>query len=475
MIDGMIDFERVAGYFWAAQFPEVSQRGELTAAVGENIHADLQGGALSAGLTPGPGPVPAFEPGDMAGALRAYAAASVARWRAITIHGQLDTRDSVTLFDAHNQGLPGLAARYIAPAAIFGAHVSPDELYSAVRFRLDDPVRQRHLTDGESSVVNDDQSVLCVEASPEGNWLIYEASKPTTLWQLEIRVVASCQGLAQLALYPDKDLVISETEVRINSDSEWLPVYGPAFRAKPTDVRFDTLLPSTELTVERFATWIELNDRFDGIAFAVGRDLNVALQAQVQVLTSLVEGFHRRLPYEQDLVPKTTNKQKQALQRVRGAAVEAAAKQAGKEGLDRELISKLVDRALGNIGEKSYLERAEEIIAEVRAVIPEISEAVDKLPQRIRDSRNAFAHQLPQDEKKDPLDERVNRWIVVSKVTPWLLRALLLLKVGVDPVLLHRKYLEFNRFAFYRANTELRVRELGWDPFPAKPPSNNDG
>ena len=418
--------------------------------------------------------MPAFEPGDTAGALRAYAAASVARYRAITIHGQLDTRDSVTLIDANNHGGAGLAARYIAPEAIFGAHVSPDELYSAVRFRLDYLFWLRHLTDGESSVVNDDQSVLCVEASPEGNWLIYEASKPTTLRQLEIRVVASCQGLAQLALYPDEDLVTSETEVRINSDSEWLPVYGPAFRAKPTDVRFDTLLPSTELTAERFATWIELNDGFDGIAFAVARDLNVAIQAQVEVLTSLVEGFHRRLPYEQDLVPKTTNKQKQALQRVRGAAVEAAANQAETEGLDRELVSKLVDRALGHIGEKSYLERAEEIIAEVRAVIPEISEAVASCPSEseIRDTHSLINCRRT---RRSPLDERVNRWIVVSKVTPWLLRALLLLKVGVDPVLLHRKYLEFNRFAFYRANTERRVRELGWDPLPTKPPSNNDG
>ena len=55
-------------------------------------------------------------------------------------------------------------------------------------------------------------------------------------------------------------------------------------------------------------------------------------------------------------------------------------------------------------------------------------------------------------------------WCRVSP--PWLLRALLLLKVDVDAQLLREKYLENEPFAFYRENTEPRVRELSWD----KPP-----
>jgi hypothetical protein len=58
---------------------------------------------------------------------------------------------------------------------------------------------------------------------------------------------------------------------------------------------------------------------------------------------------------------------------------------------------------------------------------------------------------------------------VVSSVTPWLLRALLLLEVGVDAQVLREKYLENENFAFYRVNAEIRVRELGWDKPPSRP------
>jgi hypothetical protein len=75
---------------------------------------------------------------------------------------------------------------------------------------------------------------------------------------------------------------------------------------------------------------------------------------------------------------------------------------------------------------------------------------------------------LPQNNAKDPLEDRVTRWTVVSIVTPWLLRTLLLLKVGVDQQVLRGKYLENESFAFYRENAEIRVRKLGWDE-PPKP------
>jgi hypothetical protein len=62
---------------------------------------------------------------------------------------------------------------------------------------------------------------------------------------------------------------------------------------------------------------------------------------------------------------------------------------------------------------------------------------------------------------KDPLEDRARRWTVVSQVTPWLLRALLLLRVGVEPQVLREKYLENKRFAFYQVNVEVRVKEVG--------------
>ena len=190
--------------------------------------------------------------------------------------------------------------------------------------------------------------------------------------------------------------------------------------------------------------------------------MNIAVQAQVQLLTSLVEGLHRRLSetFEQTWFPKA---RKAALKRVRKAAADAAADRASQEGLNPELMRERVKRAVGHVGDKSYLERAAAVVERVCAELPEIAAMVPDLPVRLTDPRHSFAHQLPQDNEKDPLDDRARRWIVISRVTPWLLRALLLLEVGVEPQLLRQKYLENENFAFDRVNVELRVRELGWE------------
>jgi len=54
-------------------------------------------------------------------------------------------------------------------------------------------------------------------------------------------------------------------------------------------------------------------------------------------------------------------------------------------------------------------------------------------------------------------------WLVVSEAIACLLRALLLLRVGIDPALLRRRFLDFQRFGFFRANTAQDVSELSWE------------
>jgi hypothetical protein len=163
---------------------------------------------------------------------------SVASFQPTTLHGQLDTGEPVTLLDAQNYGRAGdFAPRYRTNAgAIVGAHVSKDQLYSTVRFRMDRPYWPAHLADGESSEVEDDGSTLTVNASGGDNWLVYESSMPVTLRQLELRVVSGCLALLQLALYPDKDRATRETQVQIERGSLWLSVHGPAFCAELGDV-----------------------------------------------------------------------------------------------------------------------------------------------------------------------------------------------------------------------------------------------
>lgn len=476
----MTNFEAVDGQFWLPEYPDVLVQGAFTAIAGEQAEVTLDGG-LPVGLIPGgQPPVPAAKVGDMASVMRSHAAGSAARFRPVTVAGRLAGGGFVTLLNAPNFGGPGSAPRYVSSATIIGAApVTSDQSYSAVRFLLDNPLWLAHLTDGDSAVVEDDQSVLNVESSPDGNWLVYESSSPVGLRQVESRVVSGCLALAQLALFPETDLVARQTQVRVEPDGPWLAVHGPAFGVEPEHQRLQTLLPRTELTVERFASWIELNDRFDGLAWAIAKEMEMAIQLQVQVLTSLVEGFHRRLPFQQLWLPAEADEQKSreqraALQRVREAAVEAAATQAQRDGqLDHELVRRRVSDALGHLGERSYRERATDIVDAVLTAVPEIGESVANIPPRLRDSRIEFAHQLPQpsmSDSKDPFEMRALRWIALSRLTTWLIRVLLLLHVGVDSGLLRERCLEHERFAFYRVNLDKLVRELGWEP-PSEPQS----
>lgn len=112
--------------------------------------------------------------------------------------------------------------------------------------------------------------------------------------------------------------------------------------------------------------------------------------------------------------------------------------------------------------EVSFQQRAEAVIAEVCSHIPEIAESVVDLAARIKKARNDLAHHLPGD-ADEALKTRALEWLVVANTTAWLLRALLLLRIEIEPDVLRERLLAFRRFGFFRANTAQHVRELGWE------------
>jgi hypothetical protein len=442
------------GEFWTPDDPGLRVRGVFTAEIGKNLEVHLDADLV-------PNPLVVEVPGGRA--LSADPARVVESFLPITLQGQLDSNESVTLLDAQKYGVGAWFGppRYVADAAVLGANVAGvDQRYRGVRFRMDDPYWLAHLAVGQSSVVDDGISSLGVEGSDEGNWLVYETSAPVTLRDLEIRVLSGCRALVQLVAL-DHVLVTRETEVRVNPAGSWLTVRGPAFCALLDGADTEMLVPREELTVERFAKWIPLNDTLDGLAWGVATPVEGVLQVQVQVVTSLVEGLHRRLPYQQSKFPAATGK---ALDRVKQAARRAAkAKAETEKNLDPDRIREAVMDAVSRVEDVDYVQRAEVVVAETCGAVPEISEYVANLPERLAKARNDFAHQLPQDETKEPFARRVLRWLVVARITPWLLRVLLLLRAGIEPQVVRKGCLACGRFGLFRANTAQLVSELGWE------------
>lgn len=443
------------GWFWSARGgPRV--RGEFIAETGQNAEVSLVGAVVDdprATVKHTASATTVTYSGDPAKIVAAFAP--------VDLHGELDSGQLVTLLAAQNHGL--ITPHYVVRVAVLGALVSSDQLYSALRFRIDDPFWTAHLADGEAHAVPDDGSVLRAAApeagSDKGTWLVYESALPRSHQELDIRVVGGCLALARLAL--DQPLAVRTIEVRTSQNGEWLPLHSKAYSASASGVG-ESLLPREELTIERFANWIELNDRLDGLASAVDGLGQGTLQTQVLVGTSLVEGLHRRLQYEQSQFPEATGG---ALGRVKKAARNAAAEQAkAEQKMDPDLVHKAVMDAVGHFEEVGYRTRAQDIIDQVTSAVPQLAESVPGLADKLMAARNELAHHLVLSDEKEPLDHRINRWAAISYVTPWLLRLLLLLQAGTEPGALREACLRSNRFSFARANVAAIARDLGWLP-----------
>jgi hypothetical protein len=301
--------------------------------------------------------------------------------------------------------------------------------------------------------LEDDGSRLSVEPSVDGNWLVYESSAPATLRQLEIRVISGCLAFMTLALYLDEGPKATDTQVRIDGHSPWLEVLGPAFSSRSNDHEHSTLLLREELTLERFAKWIALNDRFDGLAWIVGRRQPGALQATVLIYTTLLEGLHRRLPYQNERFPFLSKK---AIGRLSSAARQGARDQAVEEGTDPEEAN----AALAFFDERGYFDRAAEIIDRVDSAVPEVVDGINDYARRLTRARHSMAHHLLPPKGKESFAARILEWLVIDASIRWLLRCLLLIHAGVEPAVLRARVLAFQRFQFYRANLAEHLAEL---------------
>ena len=250
-------------------------------------------------------------------------------------------------------------------------------------------------------------------------------------------------------------------EVRISQDGGWLPLHSRAYSA-PDASYGESLLPPAELTVEKFAKWIALNGRPDGLASAVDGLGEGTVQSQVLAGTSLVEGLHRCLPCEQSQFPTASGS---GCGRIKKAAREAAAVRAADEkGMDPDLVRTAVHNAVCHFEDVGYRTRAQDITGQVTSAVPELAESVPDLAGKLMAARNDIAHHLVLDEEKEPLADRIDRWVAISYVTPWLLRLLLLLHAGIEPDTLHTACLTSARFCYARANVAAIARDLGWLP-----------
>lgn len=439
------------GTFWVAASPETRVRGEFNFRTGTDPEVTLEAGLVDdPRIRPIPGGV----------AYSGRAEDSVAAFLPITLHGQLDTGELITMLNANNHGGSGQWfrgwPRYVAHTAVLGANIDAERPVHAIRFRLGNRYWFDHLCAGDSAVTAHD-AVLDIGTSENGTWLTYTPATAETLRRLEVLVVSGTRALMELSY--DQPFDAEDVQLRAVPEGPWLPLLTDALSASAAPINLDSLLPREVLTLQVLANWIPLNDRLDGLASAVVSPVKGALQAETLVITSLVEGIHRRLPYQQSKFPEIT---KAVRTSILDAARQAGRAEAEAHGVDPQIVSDSLQFHI----DVSFRMRVTEIVREVCSVIPEITESVTDLPGQITKARNDFAHHLPT-AITEPLETSYLRWLIIVTTTPWLLRSLLLLHAGIPPGVVREGFLESDRFAHARANIAQFVWELGWELPPA--------
>jgi ApeA N-terminal domain 1 len=448
-----------SGEFWLPETPDETVRGAFKADAGKQPEA-----VLDDALVEDPR-VSRTATGSLMYARGA--AGGVKASLPITMQGRLDSGESVTLVNAQNWGDPGRpfgSPRYQAHYAIVGErHTSgPEQLFSAMRFRFGDPYWLGHLQSGEAAAAGGNGSTLSIEGADDGNWLLYTSATPLTLQRLETMVESACLTLAELAL--DQGFEARDTWVRINEGDAWLRVYGPGANTPPKEFDYRTLLPREELTLERFANWIPINDTLDGIGRVAGRPLEGFLETQALLVTTLLEGLHRRLhkTFQQSKFPGAPPSALDSVKQAARRAAKAKAADRNDPNLDPQQVHTAVMKSISHFDDVEYIDRATDVVTRVSPALPELTEAlsVADLAEHMKKSRNEMAHQLLREEK-EPLAARHLRWLIVTHTTPWLLRGLLLLEAGVEPSVIHLHHQRHIRYPSACANVTQFVSELG--------------
>ncbi|MBJ8348272.1 HEPN domain-containing protein [Antrihabitans sp. YC2-6] len=400
----------------------------------------------------------------------------VAAFQPATLHAHLvDGTWATGLFaqnhggDAVMTGDPIYRIRYLL---IGDTLHDEDDYYEAVRFQLDAPGWMPRVWAEQKKAPVGETGALDTDSDEDGSWLRYVAHKNVPLNGMVDDIVYACLTFMKIALR--KPLTIFRVQVRREGANTWTEVLSRRAHDTPHGLRPEPLLAPECLTIERFARFLTLHHRLDGLTDPVAHPPGGPIQVQLLAQAAVVEGIHRRLWKDRKRFQPPEGK---SLKAARKAAKKAGVTQLVEDGIaDEATATKCFDDALAHIDEISFVERVVEVVAEVNNVLPEVFESVPGFALRLVAARDELAHQLKSnDPDPEPLHRKLDRWTVLNWVTPWMLQVLILLRAGVTPQEVATCIQISRDFAFHRANTATVATELGWIDADANPNSVSTG
>lgn len=462
------------GEFWAVDHPERAIAGELS--IQRGVRPAI---ALNGWVTPRSEELAArtvtvteasvvFRLPTPADAVEAF--------KPITLHGKLDDGTVLTGLEAQAK-ISGGSPLYEPRFVVVGAAVDSETTYTRTRFAVDAGYWLPAIWAAPEATASIARPTIAGTIRPviDGDlmWLEYEATEPHTLREMINSVAHATLVMMKMALGETVRLI----DVRLqrtgdaNEDGTWLRVISARTLDRPRPaVDAKTLLAPESITLDRLAAAIDLYDELDTLADPVATPANGPVQVTFLVQATVAEGVHRRLwpKRKRFTVPPGAS-----LRLVRKAAVKAGADQFVSQGItDEGTATNLLQNALGHLDDVSFKTRVMEMAAEASGVSPSIFEAIPDFPDKVVTARNELAHHSVREGETEPLSRKIDRWHAVGTVTTWMLKILLLRRMGVskyeidyglnaDPQ--YPTTTGYDKFMYARATVEDIAVDLGWN------------
>ena len=385
----------------------------------------------------------------------------VADFRPRTIHGELADGSAVSALDAQGGRRPldlNFSQQFRCRRVVVGAHVDGQQVYAATRFRLVKgylPLPAGEATTADGGILR----ILPVNRPGDKQWFEFEPAQPATSNHLDVQVVNPIITL--YSLVTDNPTDQRDTEVRLDADSPWMPVYEGI---RDPGRQGHDLLPTKHLTPERFARWIDLRAVSDGLDAAALDELKgAAIQTQVLNLTAIAEGLHRRLFSDSAEARRVPAVSKRICAQAREAARDAAvAVLAGDQFTDddRDEFGQAVSEALAHINERTFRSRMQELVDVAEHAVPGITDSFKDWPDAVVHARNTLAHRGTQS-LGDEFEAVLELLIAIRYSLRWVLRTVLLDRAGIDPPTIQDGYRDSSVYGYHLANVRHHLLASG--------------
>lgn len=373
------------------------------------------------------------------------------------LHGELSNGVRLTVLDAHlSDSFTGQT--FSAHHLVWGAHLGQDPVFSSIRF--EPPGSQRW-----SGLVG---TAECDGPNPTGQltgyvedghlWVEFTSARPMALAALESVVWHSADTL--MSIWCNADLKLVQLQIRLDERSDWLDVTtsGLLQQTKRSDLD-QPLLSTADLSLSLLANWLVSAAEFSPIPFMVrpGALDGIALQTQVLIVASALEGLHRRTHPDQNYfqaLPKARMKE------VRDAALEAALTELEALGWDDiEGARARVRQSLNHMGQTTLADRLRVLAFPVADVAPGLlGPSLEVWVTGMKNARNGEGHQL--DAAPEFGSDKIDPYYQLLTSGKWVARISLLLQMGVEPATLTAALHAHQRFLFELANMD--TGKDGW-------------